>query len=167
MADSFSATLLLQRTSPCLHASRHLHLSLKCLLEKLRTSVRLKQPILTKFCTCVISREFDEPVQFSFRSKNFTDLSTQGHKRISSAYILIVWVGYLTTLTLQGLHIVDDVIVSVCGAMDGMRIGRGNRSTWRNPAPLSLCLPKIPYDLVWNRTLAAAVGYNAVLSGAC
>jgi hypothetical protein len=41
-----------------------------------------------------------------------------------------------------------------CGAIGGMKIGRGNRSTWRKPAPMPLCPPQIPHDL----TRAAAVG---------
>jgi hypothetical protein len=40
----------------------------------------------------------------------------------------------------------------------GMRIGRGNRSTQRKPAPVPLCPPQIPYDLTWARIRAAAVG---------
>jgi hypothetical protein len=28
-----------------------------------------------------------------------------------------------------------------------MMIGKGNRSTWRKPAPMSLYLPQIPHDL--------------------
>jgi hypothetical protein len=45
-----------------------------------------------------------------------------------------------------------------CGAVDGMRIGRGNRSTRRTLAPVPLCPPQIPHDLAWARTRAAAVG---------
>jgi hypothetical protein len=33
-----------------------------------------------------------------------------------------------------------------CGETSGMKIGRGNRSTRRKPAPASLCPPQIPYD---------------------
>jgi hypothetical protein len=33
------------------------------------------------------------------------------------------------------------------GAVGGMRIGRGNRSTRRKPAPVPLCPPQIPHDL--------------------
>jgi hypothetical protein len=44
------------------------------------------------------------------------------------------------------------------GAVSGMRIGRGNRSTRRKPAPVALCPPHIPHDLTWDRTRAAAVG---------
>jgi hypothetical protein len=28
-----------------------------------------------------------------------------------------------------------------CGAIDGMKIGRGNRNTGRNPIPVPLCSP--------------------------
>jgi hypothetical protein len=38
-----------------------------------------------------------------------------------------------------------------CGAVGGMRIGRGNRSTWRKPAPMPLCPPQIPSDLGSNQ----------------
>jgi hypothetical protein len=31
-----------------------------------------------------------------------------------------------------------------CGAIGGMKIGRGNRSTRRKPAPAPLCPPQIP-----------------------
>jgi hypothetical protein len=34
-----------------------------------------------------------------------------------------------------------------CGAIGGMKIGRGNRSTRRKPAPAPLCPPQIPLDL--------------------
>jgi hypothetical protein len=33
-----------------------------------------------------------------------------------------------------------------------MRIGRGNRSTLRKPAPVPLCPPQTPHDLTWTRT---------------
>jgi hypothetical protein len=45
-----------------------------------------------------------------------------------------------------------------CGAVGGMRIGRGNRSTWRKPAPVPPSPTQIPYDMTWARTRAAAVG---------
>jgi hypothetical protein len=28
-----------------------------------------------------------------------------------------------------------------CGAVDGIKIGNGNQSTWRKPAPMQLCPP--------------------------
>jgi hypothetical protein len=45
-----------------------------------------------------------------------------------------------------------------CGAIGGMKIGRGNRSTRRKPVPAPLCPPQIPYDQTRARTPAAAVG---------
>jgi hypothetical protein len=30
----------------------------------------------------------------------------------------------------------------VCGAIGGMKTGRGNRCTWRKPAPVPLCPPQ-------------------------
>jgi hypothetical protein len=36
-----------------------------------------------------------------------------------------------------------------CGAIGGMKIGRGTPSTRRKPAPAPLCPPQIQYDLTW------------------
>jgi hypothetical protein len=44
------------------------------------------------------------------------------------------------------------------GKTGGMKIGRGNRSTRRNLAPVLLCPPQIPHDLTRARTRSAAVG---------
>jgi hypothetical protein len=44
------------------------------------------------------------------------------------------------------------------GKFGGMKIGRGNRSTRRKPAPAPLCPPQIPLEQTWARTRAAAVG---------
>jgi hypothetical protein len=35
------------------------------------------------------------------------------------------------------------------GAVCGIRIGRGNRSTRRKPGPMPLCPPQIQHDLIW------------------
>jgi hypothetical protein len=43
------------------------------------------------------------------------------------------------------------------GEIGGMMIGRGNRSTWRKPAPVPLCPPQTLHALR-ARTRAAAVG---------
>jgi hypothetical protein len=45
-----------------------------------------------------------------------------------------------------------------CGATGRMKIGRGNRSIRRKPAPVPLRPPQIPNDLTLARTRAAAVG---------
>jgi hypothetical protein len=44
------------------------------------------------------------------------------------------------------------------GEFGGMKIGRGNRSTRRKPAPAPLCPPQIPLHPTRARTRAAAVG---------
>jgi hypothetical protein len=44
-----------------------------------------------------------------------------------------------------------------CGAISGMKIGRGN-CTWRKPAPVPLCSPQIPHDLTQAQTQATMVG---------
>jgi hypothetical protein len=35
-----------------------------------------------------------------------------------------------------------------CGAVGGIIIGRGNRSTLKKSAPTPLCPPQIPHDLI-------------------
>jgi hypothetical protein len=52
-------------------------------------------------------------------------------------------------------QIIDE---SDCGAIGGMKIVRGNRSTWRKPAPAPFCPPQIPLDQTRARTRAAVVG---------
>jgi hypothetical protein len=44
------------------------------------------------------------------------------------------------------------------GEFGGIKIGRGNRSTQRKPAPVPLCPPQIPLGQTRSRTRAAAVG---------
>jgi hypothetical protein len=44
-----------------------------------------------------------------------------------------------------------------CGAIGGMKIGKGNRSTWRKPAPVPLCPPQITLDQTQDWTRATAV----------
>jgi hypothetical protein len=75
---------------------------------------------------------------------------------------LISWCGLrpspLGTASITGLlhqpQMKDD---GDCGAIGGMKIGRGNRSIRRKPAAMTLCPPQIPHDLTWDRIRAAAV----------
>jgi hypothetical protein len=53
---------------------------------------------------------------------------------------------YLMTLSVMRLYSIDNE----CGAVGGMRIGRGNCSTWRKPVPVPLCPLQIPQDLTWD-----------------
>jgi hypothetical protein len=67
------------------------------------------------------------------------------------------WV-HLVHLPLIGLLYQPRMIDDECGAVRGIRIGRGNRSIRRKPAPVPLCALEIPNDLTWARTRAATVG---------
>jgi hypothetical protein len=53
-----------------------------------------------------------------------------------------------------------------CGTIGGMKIGRGNRSTRRKPAPAPHCPPQIPLDQTWDLTRAAAVGSQRLTASA-
>jgi hypothetical protein len=50
------------------------------------------------------------------------------------------------------------IVGDACEPVGGMRIGKGNRSTWRKPTPMSLCPPQIPRELTPDRTKAAVMG---------
>jgi hypothetical protein len=52
-----------------------------------------------------------------------------------------------------------------CGAVGGMRIGRGSRSSRRIPAPVPLCPPQIPRDLNWDRTRGGNPATNRLSYG--
>jgi hypothetical protein len=51
-----------------------------------------------------------------------------------------------------------------CGAIGGMKSGRGNRSTRRKPAQAPLCPSQIPQDQIRARTRATAVGSQRLTS---
>jgi hypothetical protein len=78
---------------------------------------------------------------------------------VAAAAVVVVVSGVglspLGTVATSGLLYKPQMIDEVdCGAIGGMKIGRGNRSTWRKPAPAPLCPPQIPHD----QTQAATVG---------
>jgi hypothetical protein len=85
------------------------------------------------------------------------------HYTPSSFFFLVSWggvrLGPLGTAATTGLlyqpQMIDD---GGCRAIGGMKIGRGNRSARRKPAPVLLCPQQIPHDLTWARTRAAAMG---------
>jgi hypothetical protein len=52
------------------------------------------------------------------------------------------------------------------GEFGGMKIGRGNRSTWRKPATATLCPSQIPFDQTRARSRAAAVGSQRLTASA-
>jgi hypothetical protein len=49
-----------------------------------------------------------------------------------------------------------------CEAIGGLKIGRGNRSTRREPAPVPLRPPQAPHDQTRAGTRVAAVGSQRV-----
>jgi hypothetical protein len=64
-------------------------------------------------------------------------------------FFFILWGGTksLGTAATSGLLYKPQMIdEGDCGAIGGKKIARGNRSTWRKPAPASLCPPQIPHD---------------------
>jgi hypothetical protein len=50
-----------------------------------------------------------------------------------------------------------------CGEIGGMKIGRGNRSTRRKPAPAPLCPPQIPHAFL-NILLRRLINWYPVLN---
>jgi hypothetical protein len=90
------------------------------------------------------------------------NLPITGHQPIylrQSSPLLIGW--HWIHLVLRPLlcllyqpQMIDD---GDCGAIGGIRNGRGNRSTRRKPDPMLLCSPQIPRDLSRARTRSAAV----------
>jgi hypothetical protein len=88
-----------------------------------------------------------------------------GYSRSSSADISSVWMApacsmwvFLGGATSGLLYEPQMIEEDDCGATGGMKIGRGNRSTRRKPAPAPLCPPQISHDETRARNRAAAVG---------
>jgi hypothetical protein len=75
------------------------------------------------------------------------------------------WV-HLVRRPLTGLLYLPRTIDDECGAVGGMRIGRGNQSTRRKPAQAPLYATQIPHHLTWDRTRVAAVGSQRLTSWA-
>jgi hypothetical protein len=75
---------------------------------------------------------------------------------LSLHFFIFCWWGgtkSLGTLATSGLLYKPQMIdEDDCGAIGGMKIGRGNRSTRRKPAPTPLCPPQIPHDKTRART---------------
>jgi hypothetical protein len=83
----------------------------------------------------------------------------RSHNVMRNFFLMVGWDWvHLVRRPLTGLLYQPRMIDDEFGAVNGMRIGRGNRSTPRKPTPVPLCLPQIPHDLTCARTGAAAVG---------
>jgi hypothetical protein len=62
-------------------------------------------------------------------------------------FILICAVGLWVLRPLTGLLYHPRMIGDGdCGEIGGMKIGKGNGSTLRKPAPAPLCIPQVPHD---------------------
>jgi hypothetical protein len=59
--------------------------------------------------------------------------------RSNTVKVLFFSVGYLTTLSVSRLYIVDDRPINECETVGGMRTGMINRSTRRKPGTVPLC----------------------------
>jgi hypothetical protein len=66
-----------------------------------------------------------------------------------------------TTGLLYQPQMIDD---GDCGAFGGIKIGRGNVSTWKKYAPAPLCLPQILHDQTRARTRAAELGSQRLVA---
>jgi hypothetical protein len=65
----------------------------------------------------------------------------------------------IKTAATTGLLYQPQMIVDCdCGAIGGMKICRGNRSTQRKPATAPFCLPQIPHNQTRAGTRASALG---------
>jgi hypothetical protein len=65
---------------------------------------------------------------------------------------------HLVRRPLIGLLYQPRMIVDECGAVGGMRIGRGNQNIRTKPAPVPFRPPQIPHDMTLARDRVAAVG---------
>jgi hypothetical protein len=76
------------------------------------------------------------------------------------SFFLILWGGTEsvgTGATIGLLYKPQMIDEDDCGVIGGMKIGMGNRSTRRKPAPAPRCPPQIPHDQTRARIWAAAV----------
>jgi hypothetical protein len=80
----------------------------------------------------------------------------------AGTFFCFLWVGWdwvhLVRRPLTGILCQHWMIDDECEVVGGMRIGRGNRSTRRKPAPVSLCPSQILHNLTWARTRPATLG---------
>jgi hypothetical protein len=92
-----------------------------------------------------------QPFLFSVscRRKSFTSYLTAKGNGVTVSEVHIFFLLFLagsaaTTGLLYQPQMIDD---GDCGAIGGMKIGRGNRRTRRKPAPVPICPQQIIYDL--------------------
>jgi hypothetical protein len=87
--------------------------------------------------------------------------------RLFIIIIIISEVSPLGTAAISGLLYKPQMIdEGDCGAIGGMKIVRGNRSTRRKPAPAPFCPPQIPHDQIRTRT-NVGLGFPYFFSLSC
>jgi hypothetical protein len=69
--------------------------------------------------------------------------------------LAVVTFCYLTMLLISRLYSVDNRMISEYGTARGMRIGWGDQTYGRKPAPVPLGTPQIPHTLKWDGGWAA------------
>jgi hypothetical protein len=90
---------------------------------------------------------------------------------IYSRFIIIIIIIIITIISGVGLSPLGIAAISGllykpqmvdegdCGAIGGMKIGRGNRSTRRKPAPAPLCPPQFTVDSVTSHRVTTSGCY--------
>jgi hypothetical protein len=73
-------------------------------------------------------------------------------------FLLIHGWGETESTWYTGLFYQPRMVMDESGAVRGMKIGRGNLTTRRKPAPGPLSPPQILHELTWDRTRGSAVG---------
>jgi hypothetical protein len=108
--------------------------------------------------TCAVLTEVDHVVFFPFRLwQHFKFATTENYSILFFFLIGWDWV-HMVLRPLFGLLYQPQMIDDERGAIGGMWIGRGNRSSRIKPASIQFCPPQIPHDLTRARTRATTVG---------
>jgi hypothetical protein len=104
------------------------------------------------------------PPEYNQKRYRLSHLALRIGMRFSAHNVIIFWFFLVSCGGVRlspfgtGLLYQPQMIDDECGAVGGIRIGRGNRSTRIKPAPVPLCPPQIPHDLTCARSRVAAVG---------
>jgi hypothetical protein len=121
----------------------------RILLEAL-TAVVMKSFVFWCIMSCsplTVNRHFGETCRFNLQGRRISYVRNQSEAGTKHIIIIVSGVGPspLGTTATSGLLYKPQMIdEGDCGAIGGMKIGRGNRNTRRKPAPAPLCPPQIP-----------------------
>jgi hypothetical protein len=104
-------------------------------------------------------RTLTEPIPAHWWSHQSNNIAL-GHT-VAAIFFYFFFIGWdwvhLVLHPLFGL-LYQSQMIDECGEIAGVRIGRGNPSTRRKPAPMPLRPPQIPHDLIRARNRADALG---------